>query len=93
MIENAIDRTEQLLCFYRNQYPEIKFQICYNYMGLYLNLLLKCKEDTWYGSMPIDDITPERVNLVILDYLARIKIPKNNSDHDFLTYRKEEDPA
>lgn len=62
-------------------------------MGLYLNLLLKCKEDTWYGSMPIDDITPERVNLVVIDFLARNKITKNNSDHDFLKYRKEEDPA
>lgn len=73
MISEAIDRTDRLLEFYRDQYTEIHFQICYNIMGLYINLLIKYKEDTWYGSMPLDDRTPERVNLVIMDFLARIK--------------------
>lgn len=78
MINEVIDRTEQLLYFYRFQYPEIKFKICYNIMGAYLNLLLKYKEETWNGSMPIDEMTPDRVNLVIMDFLARIKITEES---------------
>lgn len=74
---DIIDRTEQLLDFYRNEYPEIKFKVNYNYMGLYLNLLVKYKENRWYGSMPIDDMSPKRVNLIIMDFLRRIKIKEN----------------
>lgn len=73
----VIDRTERLMDFYRNQYPEIKFKIIYNYMQMYLKLLVKYKEDRFYALIPLNDNTKEQVNLIIMDFLAKIKITED----------------
>ena len=68
------DKLDNLLDFYRNQYPELVLRYAFNPFGLYINFYIgftsENHRERFYASIPADEKTTAKVNLCIIDFLA-----------------------